>query len=958
MTTGPAGTFILQQPEESFRKAMAKFLMQEAAAKRQIKPSTPMGMHLQGLAGLTDRALLEYDLKKERQDRREGTGIIADPKNQPPTQPATPSGRAQAAVPVANPPPRPPADIPRAAVPPSSSAAAVEPAEGRRSYADEWSGANPWRPGDSPDTRYPFPAADGPIMQQSVAVPATPTFMRGAAAPMGAGGSTQMPAAGQMPALERAPPRPARPAPADDAVWPPLDEPRPGPQSRAGDDPVRATAYASEGGGGDVSPAEEAAIRTIVAEAPSRDPEAMRAVAAVMANRARGSGGDLQAVVSRPRQFEGYGNRNYQDAAPGTPQFERAREATIRMLRGEDEDPTGGANHFVSPGGQETLGRNMPSWTRGQTPIGNFGGNQFYRLPTFPGARRDAAPVGDRQQTDTPVTPPSPGGGAQSFAPPPVGGYGGAAPVPPMQPPMQRPSMPPTGAPPTPPPMGPPQAGPAQMSPFRERFEGAPPPGPQSMGGPDGDIGGGPMAAIPFADPNGGMTGSMAASMPPGMQPDPDAVPMRGERDAIWPPPSPAGGAGPGPVLAQAQALQAPQGPPAPVPAPLPPGGRPSPATAGAGAVPGAPAAPPRAGVLAPPGDGGLMSPTPTYPPQAQAAPAPAPAGARPPASGRPPAAVDVDPSKYPGIIRSPDPSIQQFLGAPEARPNPGEVPGPVRRPMPEHVQRQYNQLIAAAKNGNDQAMDLALQLRAPYLVEHPYEIKDVDGKMYAFHPFTRKATEIAGGKDKPDITVDHGSFTARYDPYHKGLIGIASKNEEEVKRQQAVGTDKGKAQQELPAAVTKAQQALQQVEELRKHPGRQWATGPVFGQTTPFPGTSAAGFVTRFEQLKGSAFLQAYEALKGGGAITEPEGKKATEALNRMSRSTDAKEFDAALDDFAAVIRSGMENTRKRAGAAEPQGGGGGGGGQPPPSIGTIVNGYRYLGGSVRDRGNWQRVQ
>jgi hypothetical protein len=102
---------------------------------------------------------------------------------------------------------------------------------------------------------------------------------------------------------------------------------------------------------------------------------------------------------------------------------------------------------------------------------------------------------------------------------------------------------------------------------------------------------------------------------------------------------------------------------------------------------------------------------------------------------------------------------------------------------------------------------------------------------------------------------------------------------------------------------------------------GATWLPGARF-----IPGTDEANFMARFDQLKGASFLEAFESLKGGGAITEKEGEKGTSAINRMSISTDEKEFMSAARDLQEIIRKGVENAQRKAGSAArgaPAGGG-----------------------------------
>ena len=146
-------------------------------------------------------------------------------------------------------------------------------------------------------------------------------------------------------------------------------------------------------------------------------------------------------------------------------------------------------------------------------------------------------------------------------------------------------------------------------------------------------------------------------------------------------------------------------------------------------------------------------------------------------------------------------------------------------------------------------------------------------------------------------------------------------------------------AQQALPKIIGRAEEGMRLIDELigkrdsktgqllkgeKTHPGFQNAVGATWLPGARFiPGTDAAGFMSRFDQIKGASFLEAFESLKGGGAITEKEGQKGTDAINRMSTSTDEKEFIRAAMDLQDVIRTGVKNAQSRASRA-------GGGGAP----------------------------
>jgi hypothetical protein len=123
------------------------------------------------------------------------------------------------------------------------------------------------------------------------------------------------------------------------------------------------------------------------------------------------------------------------------------------------------------------------------------------------------------------------------------------------------------------------------------------------------------------------------------------------------------------------------------------------------------------------------------------------------------------------------------------------------------------------------------------------------------------------------------------------------------------------KAEFSLPAARASRDRAITQVDELLKHPGFESTVGATLAPGMRFvPGSKQADFQARFDQIKGGAFLEAFNVLKGGGQITEIEGKKATDAINRMQLAQSEKEFKLAADDFKNAVRSGFAKLEAQA--------------------------------------------
>lgn len=155
----------------------------------------------------------------------------------------------------------------------------------------------------------------------------------------------------------------------------------------------------------------------------------------------------------------------------------------------------------------------------------------------------------------------------------------------------------------------------------------------------------------------------------------------------------------------------------------------------------------------------------------------------------------------------------------------------------------------------------------------------------------------------------------------------------------QAAGTERGKAsaksQEQLPSLQDSARQAKELISSLLGKPidvdgkmqylgtkGLQESTGKYLGQLDPetLAGATvlsqeAIDTIPIINQLQGKTFLQAFESLKGGGQITEVEGKKAEQAIGRLSRVQSTEAFVEALLDLYEVIETAEKRALEKAG-------------------------------------------
>ena len=144
---------------------------------------------------------------------------------------------------------------------------------------------------------------------------------------------------------------------------------------------------------------------------------------------------------------------------------------------------------------------------------------------------------------------------------------------------------------------------------------------------------------------------------------------------------------------------------------------------------------------------------------------------------------------------------------------------------------------------------------------------------------------------------------------------GAVAGAKETAKQQAEVNV---KAIAALPQVIANAERSIKTVNDLLSHKGFSDYIGATWKPyASEIDGSNAAGAKALLNQIQGGAFLEAFEKLKGGGAITEIEGKKATDAIARMNKSTDEEDFKIAAKDYIDVITSGVERAKNAASKA-----------------------------------------
>lgn len=173
-------------------------------------------------------------------------------------------------------------------------------------------------------------------------------------------------------------------------------------------------------------------------------------------------------------------------------------------------------------------------------------------------------------------------------------------------------------------------------------------------------------------------------------------------------------------------------------------------------------------------------------------------------------------------------------------------------------------------------------------------------------------------------ISQDVGNEIIWIDPGTRQIVKRAPKNFSEKVIQETTAEAQAKAAINLPTVEHNAAIMTKVIEEAVGHPGKNMSLGP-FASRLPTVTKSQADFRAAVAQLEGGAFLEAYTVLRGSGAITDIEGKKATEAKLRASQAQSVEAFDKAMNAYKEIIATGVQNYRNlaRGGVSTGQGSG-----------------------------------
>jgi hypothetical protein len=332
-------------------------------------------------------------------------------------------------------------------------------------------------------------------------------------------------------------------------------------------------------------------------------------------------------------------------------------------------------------------------------------------------------------------------------------------------------------------------------------------------------------------------------------------------------------------------------------------------------------------------------NPLPTAAPPVTPPSAPPMSSAPPMQASRPPASMP--PQNVSGPVPPNDPTMTvaprqvQMANGPQQPPTPPPItfgdgvtgqpgqlppPGPSQSPAmpatssaaPQEMQARVQAML---NDPNPAVRALGKQFATQLLAQRmkPEGLKSVVVGDKAFS-FNERTGQWVAGPDATKATDDERNLASENKArVARGEQPLSLLQYEQMKKAAgAQGAVQGETAAMLPAAESRADRALQGIDEIRNHPGR--LHGFASNAAGLLQGTPQYDFKKRVDQLKGGAFLEAFQMLKGGGAVTEAEGTKASIAMERMDRALSKKDFDAALDDYQSAVRDGLAKLKLKA--------------------------------------------
>lgn len=232
-------------------------------------------------------------------------------------------------------------------------------------------------------------------------------------------------------------------------------------------------------------------------------------------------------------------------------------------------------------------------------------------------------------------------------------------------------------------------------------------------------------------------------------------------------------------------------------------------------------------------------------------------------------------------------------------------------------------------------------------------------------------------GLANPDSITPYQSAQLRIATEKLGIdreiaASTIEKNSQKVENEGAdlTKTQRGAVRQTLES-IPGIRRTLQRVGTLSKALQDQGtiASGPLGGR---IPGQLAGGTAAQYDKAEGLLKAQIRTLIRttGEGSMSDYESK--LNAITSPSRADSNEGRAEAIANLESLLVEIEEKAKRMIGNPSRAPAGGGGGGAPrklpprvrpsnaptPPKVGAVMDGYRYKGGNLGDRKNWEKVQ
>jgi hypothetical protein len=183
--------------------------------------------------------------------------------------------------------------------------------------------------------------------------------------------------------------------------------------------------------------------------------------------------------------------------------------------------------------------------------------------------------------------------------------------------------------------------------------------------------------------------------------------------------------------------------------------------------------------------------------------------------------------------------------------------------------------------------------------------------KSYA--DFIEWRANIGANKDAPAAVREFNAWQADPANAKKGLSDFYKEKAQLTAQGKELGKTGAEAEMALPALEADLQTFAEQAERVKNHPGLSTGTG-MASYIPNRRGSDAYNFVEQLGVLQGQAFLGQFGKLRGAGAITETEGKKATDALVSLNVGQSSEEIKKGIDTALEILNRGRDMLRQKA--------------------------------------------